>query len=119
MLVIINFKYFEDINNHDFFSGNLLATEAYFLLIYCMQYYLAQLKEEVEVISGGSDFWVVTGLSIYVVTNFFVFLFYVPMIRENLLLAERIWNVHNIAYIILCIFISIAFYVPARHQYTV
>jgi hypothetical protein len=119
VFIIINFNYFEDFSNPDHLSGNLLATESYLLLIYCLQYYLSQLRDEIEVISSGPDFWIVTGLSIYVVINFFVFLFYVPMIVENLFLAEKIWNVHNVAYIIFCIFITKAFYEPVRNKFTV
>ena len=59
------------------------------------------------------DFWVVTGLSIYVVINFFVFLFYVPLLTENPDLADRMWSIHNLAYITMCIFIAKAFYEPA------
>ena len=117
LFLVINFKFFEDFTNPNHLSGNLLAAEAYFLLIYCMLYYLSQLRDDIEVISSGPDFWVVTGLSMYVVINFFVFLFYVPMINENI--AEKMWSVHNIAYIILCIFITKAFYEPARDKFTV
>ncbi len=60
----------------------------------------------------GNDFLVVTGLSIYVVFNFFVFLFYVPMITENPDLANNMWDVHNAAYIILCILTAKAFSMP-------
>lgn len=119
VFIVINFTYFENFSNPNHLSGNLLATEAYLLLIYCLQYYLSQLRDEIEVISSGADFWVVTGLSIYVVINFFVFLFYVPMITQNSFLAEKIWSVHNVAYIIFCIFITKAFYEPVRNQFTV
>ena len=118
-VMFINFKYIENFGNPDHLSGNLLATEAYLLLIYCVLYYLAKLRDEDDDLSRGPDFWVSTGLSIYVVVNFFVFLFYVPMIIQNSNLADKIWSVHNIAYIILCIFITKAFYEPARYQLTV
>lgn len=119
VIIIINFIYLEDFGNPDHLSGNLLSAEAYVLLIYCMLYYLAKLSDEVDDITSGADFWIVTGLSIYVVVNFFVFLFYVPMISQDGKLADNMWNVHNIAYIILCIFITKAIYEPARHQYTI
>src|SRR6266542_1004544 len=112
LFILINFGFFENFFNVDSLSGNLLSAEAYLLLIYCMLYYLAQLRDETDVIPRGPDFWVVTGLSIYVVINFFVFLFYVPMIQENSELADNMWSVHNVAYIILCIFIAKAFYAP-------
>ncbi len=119
VIIIINFSFVEDFGNPDHLSGNLLAAESYLLLIFCMQYYLAKLRDEADDITSGPDFWVVTGLSIYVVINFFVFLFYVPMLDQDIDLALNIWDVHNIAYILLCIFITKALYAPARHQYSV
>lgn len=114
VFIIYNFIFIESFTNPNHLSGNLLATEAYLLLIYCLQYYLSQLRKEKGMIRRGKEFWIVTGLSIYVVANFFVFLFYVPLLKENMKLAEKMWNVHNIAYICLCIFIAKAFYVPLR-----
>ena len=111
LFIILNFTLIEKFNNPNHLSGNLLSTEAYVLLIYCMQYYLLQLKADAGKFAERKDFWVVTGLSIYVVINFFVFLFYVPMLKENPVLADEIWTVHNLAYITLCIFITRAFYV--------
>jgi hypothetical protein len=119
IFILINFSLFDNFFNPEHLSGNLLAAEAYLLLVYCMQYYLSELRDENNVLAGGPDFWIVTGLSIYVVINFFVFLFYVPMLDSDPLLADRMWNVHNIAFIIFCIFITKAFYGPFRNKYTV
>lgn len=113
IFVVYNFVFIEKFNNFDHLSGNLLATEAYVLLIYCMQYYLFQLKTDTSEFKKKKDFWIVTGLSIYVVINFFVFLFYVPLLTENPNLADQMWSVHNLAYITLCIFIAKAFYVSS------
>ena len=52
--------------------------------------------------------WVVAGLSIYVAVNFFIFLFYATLIATALKFSIVIWNVHNIFFIIFCIFIAIA-----------
>ena len=84
-----------------------------------MQYYLAELRGDDDKILSGADFWIVTGLGIYVVVNFFVFLFYVPMLNIDEQLATNIWNVHNVAFVIFCIFISKAFYGSVRNKYTV
>jgi hypothetical protein len=119
LIIITNFSYLENFGNKDHLSGNLLSTEAYFLLIYCVLYYLAKLRDELDDLIRGADFWVATGLSIYVVVNFFVFLFYVPMINQDPKLANNIWDVHNVAYIVLCIFITKAFYEPARYRHSV
>jgi len=119
VFLLVNFSFFENFFNPKYFSGNLLTIEAYLLLSYCMLYYLSELKDDTKNLFDGPDFWVVTGLSIYVVTNFFVFLFYLPMINVDVELAINIWNVHNIAFIIFCLFITRAFYVSFRYQLTV
>ena len=119
IFIVINFSFFENFFNYNSFSGNLLATEAYILLIYCMLYYLSELKDDSKNLFNGPDFWVVTGLSIYVVVNFFVFLFYLPMIDVDEDLAVNIWNVHNIAFIIFCIFITKGLYGSHRHKYSI
>jgi hypothetical protein len=111
---IIDFTFFESFFYHDHLSGNLLSAEAYLLLTYCMLYYLAVLLDEDDAAFKGPVFWVVTGLSLYVVTNFFVFLFYVPMITQNAILTDHMWDVHNAVYIILCLFITRAFYIVTR-----
>ena len=116
VFIIINFIFFENFFNPNHLSGNLLAAEAYLLLVYCVLYYLSVFRNENDGLTNGQDFWVVTGLSIYVVTNFFVFLFYVPMLDVNLVLANNMWYVHNIAFIIFCIFITKALYGPFRHK---
>jgi len=119
VFVIVNFIFFENFFNYDYFSEGLLTTESFLLLVFCMIYYLAELRYEKGEVFKGPDFWIVTGLAVYVVVNFFVFLFYLPMIEENRDLAINIWNVHNIAFIIFCIFVARAFYVPSRNKYTV
>lgn len=119
VVIIINFGFIENFGNPSHLSGNLLSAEAYLLLIYCMLYYLAKLSDDTVDISTGADFWIVTGLSIYVVVNFFVFLFYVPMIYQDGDLADDMWDIHNVAYILLCIFITKAFYESSRNQHTV
>ena len=119
LFVVFNFILFENFLNYDSFSGNLLTAEAYLLMIFCMLYYLAELKSDRDDLLNSPHFWIVTGLSVYVVVNFFVFLFYLPMLYVDLDLAINIWYIHNIAFIIFCLFISKAFYGTARYQHTV
>jgi hypothetical protein len=112
IFVLINFIFFEHFFNFLMLSGSLLTVEAFLLLIYCLNYYLTQLNIEVENIATRKNFWIVTGLGVYVVVNFFLFLFYVPMIKENPKLASQMWNIHNVAYIIFCTLIAKSFYAP-------
>jgi hypothetical protein len=115
--IIFNFTLNESFFYPEHISGNLHAAEAYLLLIYCLIYYLSELKEESETIAAAQEFWVTTGLCIYVVINFFVFLFYVPLINQGEQLANEMWDIHNVAYIFLCLFIAKAFYVPVANRY--
>lgn len=118
-MVLLNYLFLENYFDKNAINGNLFTIEAYFLLIYCLLYYLSQLRDETEDFRQNKEFWIVTGLSIYVVINFFMFLFYVPMIQQNELLAEKMWSVHNMAYILLCLFITKAIYVPLQPDYRV
>ncbi len=119
IFIAVNFIFFENFFNPNHLSGNLLSAEAYLLLIFCMQYYLSELKEEGSNIFSGPDFWIVTGLGIYVVISFFVFLFYLPLLQFDPLLADRMWNFHNIAFIIFCLFITKALYGTVRNKFAV
>ena len=119
LFMLINFFFFENFFNYNSFSGNLLTIEAYLLLVFCMLYYLTELKNDSDNLFNTPHFWVVTGLCIYVVINFFVFLFYMAMIYVDKDLAINIWNVHNIAFIIFCLFITKGLYGSNRYKYSV
>lgn len=113
ILILLNFLFFENFFYAKSFSSRLMATESALLLFYCLLYYLYKLSEEdVEVEKERPpDFWVVTGLSIYVVINFFYFLFYKRLVeRGDIDFVVFMWNLHNITFIILCVFIAKAFY---------
>ena len=114
---IIYFIFFDSFFNTQHISSDLMTGEAFFLLFFCMLFYLSLMKEENSSYKYRNDFWVVTGLSIYMVVNFFLFLFYNPLLDKNAQLAEDIWNVHNIAYVIFILLISKALYVsdPDKH----
>jgi hypothetical protein len=109
MLFLVNFLFFEDFFNFRSFSGRLLSAEAGLLLLFCLQYYFYILRDETDTGTRPPSFWVVTGLSIYVVVNFPIFLFYQSMLKQFEDFAIGIWDVHNISYVIFCIFLARAF----------
>lgn len=108
--VIINFAYLENFFKYGSFSSTLFIVESFCLLIFCLLYYLHELNADSEKITSTKEFWFVTGLSTYVVINFFVFLFYEPLLLQHSQMAIKMWNIHNVAYILFCIFIAKAFY---------
>ncbi len=102
-------------------AANLFTIEAFFQLLYCLLYYLSKLKNENDAIMSGTDFYVVTGLSIFVVTNFFVFLFYGAVleysrVKNDWHIADNMWSVHNVAYIVFCLLLAKAFSLAKKNK---
>jgi hypothetical protein len=110
----INFYSYENFFNKHHLSSRLLSVETVLLLFYCLQYYFSKLQETIQLDRLPPDFWIVTGLSVYVVVNFFIFLLYNKLTVEFPKFAVSIWNVHNVSFIILNIFLAKAFYVSDR-----
>jgi hypothetical protein len=111
ILAVVNFIFFEDFFNRQMLSSRLLATEAAILLFYCLQYYIfLMLEERTAPLVKQPGFWIVTGLTFYVATSFFIFLFYTNLVNEDWKFAVDIWDVHNIVFIILCLSIARQFY---------
>ncbi len=116
IFLMVNFIFFENFYEVATISSRLFAVESGLLLFYCLQYYLFKLREEDVGEKKGSDYWIVMGLSIYVVFNFFYFLLYTTLLDNNYTrFVIAMWNYHNISFIILCIFIAKAFY-AAGHK---
>lgn len=108
LFAIINFWFFQDIKD---FSSRLLAVEAAILLFYCMLYfYKVNMDDTVASPFSISPAWVVAGLALYTAVNFILFLFYNFLSIEYKHYAEEIWNVHNISYIVMNVFIAVALY---------
>jgi hypothetical protein len=114
IFVLINFIFFEKFipqGDDESFSSRLLATEAALLLFYCLQYFIYLMLEDRGVtITKEKGFWVITGLTIYVATSFFIFLFYDYLSRVTRDFAVGIWDIHNIAFIIFCLCMAKQFY---------
>jgi hypothetical protein len=117
LVAIINFTFFEDFFDFYMLSSRLHATEAAILLFYCLQYFIyLMIDDNATTLKNQPGFWVVTGLSIYVAANFFIFLFYNYLLKQNLkVFAVNIWDVHNVVFIILCICIAINFSKKYEH----
>lgn len=110
---IYNFIFNENFFDRGKIGSNLLALESFLLLIYCLLYYFNRARQDTVAVAT-EGFWVVTGLSIFVVTNFFVFLNYDPILSSDPYWAVKLWDVHNVAFITFCICITKALYAPGR-----
>lgn len=107
--IVINFTTYENFFNKNNLSSRLLATEAAFLLFYCLQYYIFLVIDDNGIpLKKQPGFWVVIGLTFYVAASFFIFLFWDYLIDHSEKFAIDIWDVHNATYIFLCICIAIS-----------
>jgi hypothetical protein len=104
--VFINFWRFQNINID--FSSRLFSIEAGIILTYCLLFiYHVNLSDEIVSITALSEFWAVTGFTLYAAVNFFIFMFIDYLIKAAMDgFAINIWNVHNISYIVLNLFIA-------------
>lgn len=117
MIFIYYFTFIDNFFNPRYISSDLMTGEAFFLLAFCMLYYLAVLREEPQSFWARKDFWVVTGLCFFSAINFFLFLFYLPLLAESIDNAINIWRIFSFAFIIFMLFLTKAFYVPASDKH--
>ncbi len=107
VFIIINFWLYESFLD---FSSRTLAVETALLLFFCLIYYFNLLQYDEPIAhSQQFDFWIITGISIFVVLVFPIYLFYNNLSAYQQF-ARQIWNIHNIAYIILCCFFAKGIY---------
>jgi hypothetical protein len=109
IFMVINFILFQNFFNFTLISSRLLALEAGLLLLYSLQYYLYLLKEEEPFFTQLPSFWVVTGLSTFVVVGFPIYLFYDAAVKQSKYFVINIWIVQKVAFLIFCLFIAKAF----------
>jgi hypothetical protein len=108
--IIVNFCFYENFFDYWNLSSRLLSVEAILLLFYTLQYYLYKINDQVDVKILNSDFWIVTGLGIFVTINFFIFLLYNELTLRLQNFAVTLWSVHNLSYIVFNLFIAKGFY---------
>ncbi len=109
IFIFVNFIFFQDFFDFKIISSRLLSIEAGLLLLYCLQYYLYLLKEEEPFFTKLPSFWIVTGLSIFVVAGFPIYLFYDAAAEQSKYFIINIWIVQKTAFLIFCLFIANAF----------
>ena len=109
LFVFINFMYYDNYFDRKI-SFRLYSLEAGILLIYCLQYYFSLLLSKHETfVTDLSSFWIVTGLSIFVIVGLPVYVFYNTLLINHVEFAKKIWLAPKISFAVFCILISQAF----------
>lgn len=104
VVVIINIFIFHNSYN-DLIDIHLYTLESGILLFYCLQYYFYLfLLEEKWSFKKIPSFWIVTGLSIFIVVSFPIYVFYKELIKQNIDFVVNVWIVQKIAFLIFCLF---------------
>jgi hypothetical protein len=92
----------------DVFNSNTFGVASFILCAYALFYYLKLFKSSAEVnILKSANFWFNTGIFSYYTINFFIFLTYNKLTEEKLPLLKIIWQIHNIVFLIMCIYFFI------------
>ncbi len=112
-VAVANFGFYQDIRD---FSSILLGIEAACLLVYCLVYFFVMLKNENMTIKTNPEFWTVIGLSIYVVIDFPIFLFYNSLASQAEEFSIQLWDVHNICFILMCALMAKSFYAASTRS---
>ncbi|HVX26076.1 MAG TPA: hypothetical protein VHB70_07025 [Parafilimonas sp.] len=107
LILVINFSFFHSFKN---FSSLTFSVEGITLIVLCVLYFFRRLQSDQTSTAFDSSMYIVTGLAIYEAVCFPIFLFYNTLIKQTEHFAINIWDVHNIAYIVFCLFIARAFY---------
>jgi hypothetical protein len=107
ILVIINFSFFE---LAFFFSTRVYVSESIILLIIVILFLLNKIHDDSNINwMKHPAFIICVGIGFYEVLNFFIFLFFSPLLKQNREFGKLTMTIHNFTYVIFCITLAIAF----------
>jgi hypothetical protein len=113
LFVLLNFIFLESFM---LFGNYLHLTESIILLVYCLSYYLRILKSDQANVFHTPEFWIITGLTLYEAVNLPIFMNYENISESMKKFAIDLWSVHNVVFIVMCIFLAKGFYQSARNR---
>lgn len=88
------------------FSDFLHTTESILLIFYALSYYLRTLLSDQAQVLRTPVFWIVTGLVIYEAISLPIFMLYNQVAVTDANFAVDIWDIHNIAFLVMFICIA-------------
>ncbi|QHT66273.1 hypothetical protein GXP67_06175 [Rhodocytophaga rosea] len=94
----------------DTFNSNSYSVASFFIIAYCLLYYYQKLTNPATMsIFESRDFYYVTGLLVYFTSCFFIFVSYRKLTQENVSNLGLLWMIHNVVFLLMCIFFLIGF----------
>jgi hypothetical protein len=90
------------------FNSNSFGAASFIFCSYSLFYYLSLLREPGKTnVAYSKNFWLNTGIFTYYTANFFIFLTFNRLTEKELPLLALIWRIHNLIFLIMCIYIFI------------
>lgn len=106
IFLLINFIFLE---SPLFLSSRLLSAESIVMLVLCLFFFMRSMQDDSDINwLKHPSFLVCIGISLYEAINFFIFLFFYPLLQSNLEFGMLTMKIFSISYIILCILIALA-----------
>jgi hypothetical protein len=107
VFVVIDIIFWEGL---DSFNSNSYSVASFIIIAYCLLYYYQKLTNPATMsIFKSRDFYYVTGLLTYFTSCFFIFVSYRKLTQENVANLGLVWRIHNVVFLIMCLYILIGF----------
>ncbi|MBI5857040.1 MAG: hypothetical protein HZB42_05250 [Sphingobacteriales bacterium] len=108
LFVVVNFIFWE---NPLFLSTRLLSAESIVLLILCLFFLISSMRDDSDTNwLKHPSFLICIGLCFYEAVNFFIFLFFYPLLENNLQFGMLTMKIFSVSYIIFCILLALSLY---------
>ena len=117
IFLFLNFSFVDHFFYFDLISANLHMVESGLLLFYCLQYYLYLLLiEDTWFIKDTPSFWLVTGLSIFIVISLPIYIFYKQLVFHDIDFGINVWLVQKIAFLVFSLLTAISILQPEQNN---
>lgn len=108
LFVILNFWW---VDSPFYFSSRLFTAESIVLLIMCLSFFIRSMLDDSEINwLKHPSFLVCTGIALYEAINFFIFLFFYPLLEKDREFGKMTMTIHHIVFTLLCVMLALALY---------
>jgi hypothetical protein len=112
--IAVNFLFW---TNPLHFSSIHFIAEGIALLSLCILFFFRTIRDESDVDwIKHPAFLVCAGISLYEAINFFIFLFFETLAKENLDFLRAAWTLHNLIFVVLCVMLALGLYRGKKYQ---
>ncbi len=112
--VIFNFT---AVDSPLYFSSRLFTAESIVLLVLCLSFFIRSMQDDSEINwLKHPSFLVCTGIALYEAINFFIFLFFYPLLEKDREFGKMTMTIHHIVFTVLCLMLALALYRSRKQE---